>query len=266
MLTSDQNPKVKYFHSLKNKKTRRASAKFIVEGIHLVREALQSGSAERIIYGENILKTAEGKELLGRIISSDIPNEEASEKIIGYLSDVETPQGIIASVMPKVCDLGDLFDAPDPLIVVACGIQDPGNLGTMIRTADAAGCTGIILSEGTVDPYNDKAVRASSGSIFHLNIVKIDDIIELVSALKRRGVKIISAVVGAEKDLYSSDLRGPVALMIGSESKGLPSDIERYSDETVSIPMVGRAESLNAAVSCAVLLYEALRQRRMNAG
>ena len=99
---------------------------------------------------------------------------------------METPQGIVASVKPKDSDLGDLFERPDPMIVAACGIQDPGNLGTIIRTADASGCSGVILTAGTVDPYNEKVIRASSGSIFHLNIVKIDDIIDVVSSLKRR--------------------------------------------------------------------------------
>jgi TrmH family RNA methyltransferase len=266
MLTSAQNPKVRYFASLKEKKNRRTSGKFIIEGIHLVREALNADLIDKAIYSESIHKTLEGKNLLGKLISSGLPVEEASEKVIRDLSDVETPQGIIASVKPKNSDLGSLFDRPDPMIVAACGIQDPGNLGTIIRTADAVGCSGIILTAGTVDPYNEKVIRASSGSIFHLNIVKIDDIIDMVSALKRRAVRIISTFVGAEKEYFSADLTGPIALIIGSESKGLTAEVERVSDEAVSIPMLGQAESLNAAVSGAVILYEALRQRRLNAG
>jgi TrmH family RNA methyltransferase len=266
MLTSTQNPKVKYFNSLKQNKTRRTAGKFFIEGIHLVGEAMQAGLLDRVLYSEKVLKTSEGKDLLGKIISSGIHSEEASESVIGHLSSVESPQGIIASVKPKASDLGSLFEKSDPLIIVACGIQDPGNLGTMIRTADAAGCSGVILSAGTVDPYNDKVIRASSGSIFHLNMVKIDDIIELASSLKRRGVKIISAVVDADKDYYSADYRGPAAILIGSESRGLSPEIERLSDESIAIPMLGGVESLNAAVSCAIVLYEALRQRRANAG
>jgi TrmH family RNA methyltransferase len=266
MLTSTDNPKVKYFHLLKTNKPRKTAGKFMVEGIHLVSEAIQAGLLDRVLYSEKILETSEGKGLIGKILSSGIPNEEANEKIIRYLSDVETPQGIMASVKPKAVDIGSLFESSDPLIVVACGIQDPGNLGTIIRTADAAGCSGIILTQGTVNPYNDKVIRASSGSIFHLNIVKIDDIIEVVSALKRRVIRVISSAVAAEKEYYSVDYKGPVAVMIGSESKGLPAEIERISDVSVSIPIIGEAESLNAAVSCAIILYEALRQRRTDAG
>jgi RNA methyltransferase, TrmH family len=266
MLTSTDNPKVKYFNSLKQNKTRKAEGKFFVEGIHLVGEAMQAGLLDRVLYSETVMKTSEGKHLLGKLISSGIHIEEASVQVIKHLSSVESPQGVIASVNPKASDLGSFFEKPDPLIVVACGIQDPGNLGTMIRTADAAGCSGIILSSGTVDPYNDKVIRASSGSIFHLNMVKIDDIIELASSLKRRGVRMISTVVDAEKAYYSVDYRGPVAIVIGSESKGLSPEIERLSDESIAIPMLGGVESLNAAVSCAIVVYEALRQRRTDAG
>ncbi|MFH1710000.1 MAG: 23S rRNA (guanosine(2251)-2'-O)-methyltransferase RlmB [bacterium] len=266
MLTSSQNEKVKYFSSLKSNKPRRTAGKFLVEGVHLVREAMQAGLLEKVIYSEKILETSEGRDLLGKLISAGIPNEEANEKVIQDLSEVETPQGIIAAVRPKISDLGSLFEKNDPLIVVACGVQDPGNLGTIIRTADAAGCSGIILTKGTVNPYNSKVIRSSSGSIFHLNIVKIDDIIDLASALKRRGIRMISTVVDAAKEYYSVDYSGPVAVVIGSESKGISSEVERLSDESVSIPMLGGVESLNAAVSCAVILYEALRQRRTSAG
>ena len=266
MLTSAQNPKVKYLASLKSKKNRRPDGKFFIEGLHIVAEALRAGMLERVIYSESALKTAEGKDLVGRLISSDIPIEEASEKVIRSLSDVETPQGIAASARPKVSDIGSLFEDDNPLIVVACGIQDPGNLGTIIRTADAAGASGAVITSGSVDPYNDKAVRASAGSIFHLNTVRFDDIIGLVSALKRRGVRVISTYPGAEKIYYDADFRKPTAVILGNEAQGLPADIEKLSDETVSIPIIGGAESLNAAVSGAVIIYEALRQRRHDAG
>lgn len=266
MLTSIKSPKVRYFDQLKIKKSRKITGKFMVEGIHLVSEAMNAGMLDSVIYSEKIMSTFEGKNLLGRLISSDIPHEEVSDKVIKHLSEVETPQGIIASVKPRISDLGSLFEEDKPLIVVACCIQDPGNLGTIIRTAVAAGCAGLVISQGSVDQYNDKVIRASAGAIFHLNIVKIDDIIELISALKRRGVKIISSVPGSEKSYYSVNYDCPAALIIGNESQGLPTDVEKLSDELVSIPMKEGIESLNAAVSGAVLLYEAVRQRSFNAG
>lgn len=265
MLTSPHDPKAKYFVSLKTRKSRKPDGKFIVEGIHLADEAHKAGLLDKVIYSDRVLRTEEGRDLVG-LIASDIQIEQASDKIINFLSDVETPQGIIASARPKTADIGALFEVNDPLIVVACGIQDPGNLGTIIRTADAAGCAGVVVSKGSVDPYNDKVVRSSAGSIFHLNIVKYDDIIELVSALKRRGIRVISSVVGAERSHYEADFRKASAILIGSESQGLPADVRDVSDEFISIPMPGAAESLNAAVSCAVILYEALRQRRSDAG
>jgi TrmH family RNA methyltransferase len=266
MLTSKQNPKVKYFSSLRNKKKRGEEGRFIIEGIHLVEEALSKGLLERAIYGKNLLKTSEGSALFSRMIKANIPIEEASDNIVRYLSDVETPQGIIASVKPRMSDLGSLFDVDDPLIVVACGIQDPGNLGTIIRTASAAGCSGLILTKGTADPYNEKSIRASTGSIFHLNMVKIDDIITLIPSLKRRGIKVVSGFTDAPKTYFEADYRGPTAIVIGSEGQGLPRELLGLSDESVSIPMSGNTESLNAAISAAVILYEALRQRRTSAG
>jgi len=253
---------IKYFRSLKKKKHRKDEGKFIIEGPHLVEEALKEGLLDKAIYSRNFASTLEAKELLKRISDKNIVCVEESAQNISSISSVETPQGIIASAKPNSSDLGSLFEKSDPLIVIAYEIQDPGNLGTIIRTCDAAGCSGLILSKGTVDPYNDKVIRASSGSIFRLNIIKADDIIELISSLKRRGIKVLSAASNAEQSIFNADLSGPTALIIGNEGKGVPGEIEKLSSGTLSIPMEGGTESLNAAVSAAVILYEALRQRR----
>jgi len=266
MLTNPKHPKVRYFSSLKTKKRRKAEGKFIVEGIHLVSEGLKCGLIDRVLFSGSIMRTYDGKNLIGKIISSGIPHEEVNEKIFKDLSNVETPQWIIASVRPKLADFGSLFEADRPLILVACGIQDPGNLGTMIRTASAAGCSGLILTQGTVDPYNEKVVRATAGTIFHLNMVKIDDIIEVVSSLKRRGIKVISSFVDASRAYFEADYCRPTAVVIGSEGQGLPAGLENISDETVSIPMAAGTESLNAGVAAAVILFEAVRQRRVQKG
>jgi RNA methyltransferase, TrmH family len=262
MLTSVDNPKVKYFNSLKEKKGRDRSGSFLIEGIHLVQEALEAGLIVRVLYSENIMRGHEGKELIGKLISSGVPMEEASEQVMKKISDVETPQGIIASAKTTEHDLSDILNAKDPLILVACGIQDPGNLGTMVRTADAVGAAGLIMTEGTVDPFNEKVVRATAGSIFHLKLVKFNDIIELVTSLKRRGIRVISTSADAKKPYFEADYSGPVAVLIGNEGQGMKPEVLRISDVTASIPMVGRAESLNASVSSAIILYEALRQRR----
>ena len=266
MLTNTRSPKFKHFLSLKKKKERSSEGKFIIEGIHLVSEAHKLGLLDRVLYSREILRTFEGKELMKKLSASRIQHDEVTESMIRELSEVKTPQGIIASARPRATDISSIFEDKAPLILVACGIQDPGNLGTLIRTADAVGCSGLILSPGTVDAYNDKVIRATSGSIFHLNIIKIDDIIGLISAFKRRGITIIATVVGAETSYFDINYSKPTAILIGSEALGLPADICRSSDINVSIPMIGGAESLNAAVSGAIVLYEALRQRRVNAG
>jgi RNA methyltransferase, TrmH family len=261
MLSSIQNPKVKQFKKLQDKQNS-SQLSFVIEGIHLVQEAFKAGLLENVIYCEKVLKGHEGKELLGKLISSDIDIEEVSESVVRYLSNVEVPQGIVAISKKKTDDMGSLFEGTDPLIVVACGIQDPGNLGTMIRTADGAAAAGLIVTAGAVDPYNDKVVRATAGSLFHLKIIKIDDIIDMIASLKRRGVKIVSTSAEAKKTYFDAELTGPIALLIGNEGRGLGVEVERLSDEVVSIPMPGSSESLNAAVSSAVIIYEALRQRR----
>lgn len=261
MISGLQGRTVKRFLRLKLKKHRDSEKAFLIEGIHLVDEALRSGRLREVIYSAGLSKQPEGRELIGKLIASGIDLEEATESVIRRVSDVETPQGIIAVASRDESDLGDLFEHADPLILVASGIQDPGNLGTMIRTAAACGCSGLVMTDNTVDAFNDKTIRASSGAIFRLNLIKFDDIIELISSLKRRGVSVISAFADGKSSLFDRDLKGPLAVIIGSEARGLSEEVRRLT-EPVFIPMAEGTESLNAAVSGAIILYEAVRQRR----
>jgi RNA methyltransferase, TrmH family len=251
-----------YFNSIKDRKKAGSKKKaFFIEGPHLVEEALLSGVLEKVLYSPKAILSIDGKDLIRRIKHANIPAEETIEAILNSISDVSRHQGIVASAKIKEHEIVSVLGSDDPLILIACAIQDPGNLGTMIRTADAVKASGVVLTSGTVDLYNDKVIRATAGSIFHLNIVKIDDIIEMISSLKRRGVKVFSTSLDAKKSLYEADLKGPTALIIGNEGSGVPLEIEHLCDESIYIPMKGDAESLNAAVSSAVILYEAFRQR-----
>lgn len=265
MITSSDSPRYRYFIKLKKKKERSSKDLFIVEGMHLVEEALKVGSIDRVIFCPALMRDAEGRMLLNDLVRADVPLDETSVTLLKGLSSVESPQGIIASVKARDTDMSSLFDSTLPLIVVACGIQDPGNLGTLIRTADAAGCSGVIVTNGTVDPFNEKVVRSTAGSIFHLNIVKYDDIIELVHSLKRRGIAVIATDAKSEKKYFDIDLKRPTAVIVGNEGQGLSEDIEKLCSESVSIPIIGKAESLNAAIAAALVLYEAVRQRMGNA-
>jgi TrmH family RNA methyltransferase len=174
----------------------------------------------------------------------------------------ERPQGIAALVEAPQFTLQAIFPdevRPHPLVVIAAGLQDPGNLGTLVRSAEAFGATGMILLPGTVSLWNAKTLRASSGSAFRLPVVALPPG-EALNALRTRGVRIIAAVArGGDSE---ADLHGPSALLVGNEGSGLPEDWIAQADTRVTIPFTGAVESLNAAIAGSVLLYEAMRQRR----
>jgi TrmH family RNA methyltransferase len=261
MITSLQNAKIKYVCSLKKRKTREKERKFIIEGIHLVGEAFKISKISAIIYSGRVLENQEGKELVSQIRGKGIENYQVTEKIIEEISEVENPQGILGVVEEEKFSLQDILASANPLIVFCHEVQDPANLGTIIRTADAAGANGVILSKGTVDLYNSKVLRGSMGSVFHLPIVYVDDIQEALKTLKKNKVDLLATALKANKNCYEIDYNKPIAILVGNEAAGLPDEIISTCDQVVKIPMLGKAESLNAAVSTAIVLYEAVRQR-----
>lgn len=191
-----------------------------------------------------------------------------TEDAIAALSKAVTPQGIVAVCRPVDVELDRLLDAPladdtAPLVVVGADVRDPGNAGTMIRTADAAGATGVVLAGQSVDAYNDKTVRATVGSLWHLPLVLERDPAAVVRALQDRGCTVLAAEAAGETDLFSADavLTGPVAWLFGNEAWGLPEELAALADRRVSIPIYGRAESLNLATAAAVCLYATARAR-----
>jgi TrmH family RNA methyltransferase len=235
---------------IEKKKTRRKEGKFVVEGEHLVIEA--GPDIEFILYSADMqaVRAASGR---------GIQCYRISKKVFSLLTSVETPQGVLAVVKKKEYTVRDILDRAG-IIVLCVGVQDPGNLGTIIRGADAAGAAGVMLSRGTADLYNQKVIRSTMGSLFHLPVLKIDDLEETVRSFKRSKIKVVGADVSG-KDYWRSDLSGPAALLIGNEGAGLPENVLKICDEVVKIPMPGKAESLNAAVSATVIMYEAVRQK-----
>jgi TrmH family RNA methyltransferase len=231
---------------LEKRKTREDEGAFVVEGEHLIEEA---GDRVVFILTPRVLppKLARGRRVV-----------KVSQKEFTRLTSVETPTGIMAVVEKPEHTLADIKPG---LIVFCVEIQDPGNLGTIIRGADAAGATGVILSRGTVDLYNQKVIRSTQGSLFHLPIVQVKDTAETVGQLKKQGIKVIATEGSGGKPHFKTDLSGPVVILIGNEGAGLPAGVKDLADEVVSIPMPGRAESLNAAMAATVILYEAVRQR-----
>ncbi len=235
---------------LKTRKARREEKLFVVEGPHLVEAAI--GAIKFVVYAENM-------PLVDQLKEQGIECLKITRKQFLTLSEVETPQWILAVVRQEHFQLPDLLKINNPLIVFCVGVQDPGNLGTIIRTADAAGVTGIIISKGTVDIYNPKVVRATMGSIFHLPIVQVDSVEETI---KQLGLKTVATSLSANKNYYEEDYSKEVVVLVGNEGAGLDEKVVSLCDAKVKIPILGRAESLNVGISTAIILYEAVRQRR----
>jgi TrmH family RNA methyltransferase len=185
--------------------------------------------------------------------------------VIERVADTVTPQPVLAVVGFVPASIEDV--APSSSMVLVCAdVRDPGNAGTVIRTADASGVDAVVCCDGTVDPTNPKTVRASAGSVFHTPIVMGGDALDVVGDLHRRGFTTVGTVVRDGTDYTAFDWRQPVAVVLGNEASGLTAELAAALDARVSIPMTGQAESLNVSVSAAVLCFEALRQRRTGAG
>jgi TrmH family RNA methyltransferase len=172
----------------------------------------------------------------------------------------ETPQGVAALVKIKTVKLDEAFAPAPALLIISAGVQDPGNLGTIVRSADAFGATGLLLGERTVSQWNWKAVRASAGSMFRVPAVKVA-LANGLQGVKARGVPILATSSHKGTVISQVDLRGPVALIVGNEGAGLPKDVLAQADEIVAIPQSSRVESLNAGIAASIILYEAARQR-----
>jgi len=259
IVTSRTNARVKQLRAAFAGNARLNGGLVALEGETMLREAIGSGLPLKTIFiSERIAQPAwlpRGIELL--LLAEDVFNSAV---------DTQHPQGIAALLVPPVWKLDSVLPAnrsgdKAPLLLVAAGLQDPGNLGTLIRSAEAFGATAVLTTPGTVSEWNQKALRASAGSVFRVPIVDIDA--EQLVALKSHGVRIIAAVTpDSDSDsVFDADLTKPCALMIGNEGAGLSPELLALADSRITIPMPGRVESLNAAVAGSLLLYEVSRQR-----
>ncbi|WP_018130779.1 TrmH family RNA methyltransferase [Effusibacillus pohliae] len=263
-ITSSRNSRVKEWAALKQKKFRDQTGRFLIEGIRLVEDAVESGAPlETVLILEELLPTGRVDRILNGSLSLGAELIQVNQAVIEHVADTRTPQGVIAIGQQYQHDWQGLLAArQNPLYLVADAVQDPGNLGTMIRSADAVGATAVFVGTGSVDLYNPKVVRATMGSLFHLPIVEVS-LPELLPILREHQVTVIGTSTDVETDLYSQDLAGGIAVVIGSEAHGISEEIRQAIDRWLSIPMPGKADSLNAAISSSVILYEALRQRRV---
>ena len=259
-ISSMQNPAVKLLKSLHSKKGRYENGLFLVEGTRVCSEICPPWQTELLIFSERFYEeNAERKELIAGCPEAKV--RILPEEVFAAVSDTQHPQGVLAAVRMRLFDLSVFTQKKNPFLVVLEDLQDPGNAGTILRTADAAGADGILCSKGTVDFYSPKTVRASMGSIFHLPVVQAENIAEDLLELRQHGVHLLAAHLQGSRPHFEADYTGGCAIMIGNEGNGLTPEAAALADERVRIPQPGRAESLNASVAAGILIYEALRQR-----
>jgi TrmH family RNA methyltransferase len=238
---------------------------FLVEGANGIEGALESGRRLEVLFVSG--PTSQGGEvqldgLVEKARAARVQTYEVSPEVMHSISDADTPPGAVA-VAPFVdVDPAQLLDAGSDLLVVLAEVRDPGNLGTILRTARAAGAGGVFLTKGTVDVYNPKVVRASAGALFHVPVAREVAVPWVLAELGARNIRRVAADPTATATYDEVDMRGPSALVFGNEAWGLPGEAVAAVDDRASIPMRASAESLNVGIAAAVFLFEAVRQRR----
>ena len=256
MITSVRNPKVAGAAKLKKRAFRERERRFLVEGAQALGEALGRPGGLEILF-----HTDPSHPLLERARAARAATIHVGDEVAAALTSTVTPQGVVG-VAPFLDVSLDDVEAGAGCAVVLHAVRDPGNAGTVLRSADAAGADAVIFSGGSVDPYNPKTVRSSAGSLFHLPIVRADETSEAIRRLRGAGRIILAMDAEGREDVFRLDLSEPVALVFGNEAWGLPEEIARLADRTVRIPIAHRAESLNLAAAATVCLFEWTRQRR----
>lgn len=258
-ISSKDNSVIRTARSLHQKKHRDQSGLFLAEGPHLIEEAVLSGL--KIAFAVVCDALPDFGNIEQTLSGTGAQVYTVPEGLLQGVFDTGTPQGVIAAVYKPVFDEARLLGQEKGNWLVLDRLQDPGNVGTMIRTAEAAGMTGIIALKGTVDVYAPKVVRSAAGAICRMPVFFYDRPEEAVGALKKAGKFTAAALPEAGVDYYEAPLSQDVALLIGSEAKGLCEELRQSADIKVRIPMAGRTESLNAAVAAAVLMYETIRPK-----
>jgi TrmH family RNA methyltransferase len=259
VIRSRSNPLVRRLRALKKEAEEELA---LVEGIKLLGEAAAAGmTVVEVAATPRALETPRCRQVVEALRAGGTAVRAVAEDVLASLSEVETSQGVLALARRPSFDEDRMFRGT-PLIVVAVGVQNPGNLGALLRTAEAAGATGAYLTKGTADPLSWKALRGSMGSAFRLPHIRGLSARSVLERLTSRGVATVATSAAAEKRYDEADFGRPVALLFGNEGAGLPDAVAAAADLRVAIPMTGAVESLNIGVAAGILLFEAARQRR----
>jgi TrmH family RNA methyltransferase len=261
LLTSVSNPRVKAAIALRDRRERDRTRLTLVDGAREVRRALDAdvAIAEAFIC-EPLLAGADARAVLDRLRADGATVHSVNEPVFRKLAFGERAEGVVAVVRLPSLDLEALTVPDDPLMVVIEGVEKPGNVGAVMRSADGAGADALILADARTDPFNPNAIRASSGTVFTVRLAAVSTDATL-AWLRARGLRIVAARVDADRLYTEADLTGPLAIALGAESDGLSAAWTDPAIEAVRLPMLGVADSLNVSVSAAILLYEARRQR-----
>ncbi|MGC0420454.1 TrmH family RNA methyltransferase [Embleya sp. AB8] len=268
-LTSTRSPRVAAARRLAKRAFRARERLFLAEGPQAVREAVALPGTLRELYITP--EVAERyPDLVTGAYDARVPVFTATDEVVAAISQTVTPQGVVALCRFVDVPLAQAMAARPALVAVLANVRDPGNAGTVLRAADAAGAEAVVLTDASVDPYNPKAVRASVGSLFHLPVVTGARIEDTVAALRAAGLRILAADGAGDADLDDEldvgGLSGPTAWIFGNEAWGLPAETRALADAVVRVPIHGRAESLNLATAAAVCLYASARAQRGSGG
>ena len=258
IITSKDNELVKHIRKLKDKKFRDENNEYVVEGVRLVEEAVkENAKIKQIIVCEDTTKTYE----IPTHIMLEIAKYECiyvSNKVFNLITQVTNPQGIMAIIEKDTANVQ--IDYTQDIIVTLDDVQDPGNLGTILRTVDSIGLNQIIVSKGTADAFNAKVVRSTMGAIFRIKIIEVEDLATAIKDMKKHHFKLMVTSLQTDNSIYDINFNKKI-IVIGNEANGVSKEIQEMADEKAKIPMLGRTESLNASVATGVVLYEYVRQK-----
>ena len=259
-IESKENSLFKETKKLKERKSRTKSSKYLIEGFRLIEEGFKASIPLEYIFISEKCEDSKVKEYIGKYLTNEIKLYKIKDILFRELCSTEEPQGIVAVARMNEVDL-----SKEGNFYILCDkVQDPGNLGTIIRTAHAAGVDGVILTKGTVDIYNEKTIRSTMGSMFHIPIILDDNELTITKSLISSGFSLLATSLEGEKDFFKEDLRGKIIVSVGNEGNGVSEEVYNLSDKKVKIPMPGGAESLNVAIATSIVIYEKVRQNQLN--
>lgn len=233
----------------------------LLDGVHLLEEALTANMAVEIIAVDEMRMQGAAGVAVARAAARGARTIAVSEEILGAISPVRQPSGVVALAARAAVGLAQALEQPPQLILVLADVQDPGNVGASVRVAEACGATGVVTTPGTADPYGWKALRGSMGSAFRMPIAVRQPLDQAVRSAQSRGITVYAAVPHGARPLAECDLCGPSAILLGGEGAGLSPEIRDLADYSLTIPMRAPVESLNVAIAAALVVYEAMRQR-----